>query len=426
MTTLRLAALAALLLALAACGDGKTTSNEDAAAGENTSASAAAEAGGATAEALKPQVLLKRIKAAEDKAVKFLRSHQDRQTGAVGVMKPVTAETRHPGVTAMVVLGYLGCHRGYETEQAPFIRQALEWLVSLQKDDGAIYERDSVNYVTSLALLALEASGEERFRPNIERARDFLVRLQANEDQGYRKQDKFYGGVGYGSDERPDLSNTQFALEAVTAAGLEKGHPFYQAAVTYLERCQNLSEVNDQVWKDGEGNEVRPGNDGGAIYLPGQSKAGVSELPDGSRVFLSYGSMSYALLKSYLFCGLDRNDRRVKAVAEWTRKNFVLDRHPGFPQGKKGNEAYQGLFYYYMSLARCMGVLKDSSWVDESGVERVWAKELAEKLISMQGANGAFVNEKNARWQEGFEVVATGYALLSLQECRRDLERQAK
>jgi Squalene-hopene cyclase C-terminal domain/Prenyltransferase and squalene oxidase repeat len=427
---LRYGALSLCSLALVACGDAPSSDSN----GSSTSSPATSKGdasrgveGSATAAALKPQMLMKRIKAAEDRAVRFLRSHQDSETGAVGVMKPVTEETRHPGVTAMAVLGYLGSHRKYSSDDGPMVRNALEWIASLQKDDGAIYERDSVNYVTSLAVLALEASGEERFQGHIERARDFLVRLQSDEDQGYRKEDKFYGGVGYGGDERPDLSNTQFALEAVSAAGLPKDHPFFKAALTYLERCQNLSEVNDQVWKDKDGKEVRPGNDGGAIYLPGESKAGVAEMPDGSRVFMSYGSMSYALLKSYLFCGLDRRDRRVKAVADWTRKNFVLDRHPGFRAGSQGNEQYQGLFYYYMSLARCMGVMRESSFTDEAGVKRVWAAELAEKLLSMQDPDdGSFVNARNERWQEGFKVIATGYALLALQECRRDLERQAK
>ncbi|MEZ6196228.1 MAG: prenyltransferase/squalene oxidase repeat-containing protein [Planctomycetota bacterium] len=430
------AALVLALVLLPACGDSGTpdasgAKSSSAASGAGDAASGSggnkAENPSITPESLKPKSLLARVKSAEDDAIRYLRSYQDPKTGAVGVAKPVNEKTRHPGITAMAVLGYIESNRGYGSEDGPFVRNALDYLAGLQKEDGSIYENDSANYVTSLALMALQASGEERFKETVERARDYLVRLQATEDQGYKKDDKFYGGVGYGSSQRPDLSNTQFAIEAVHRAGLEEGHPFYEAAIQYLQRCQNLSEVNDQVAKDADGNEIRPGNDGGAFYAPGESKAGVTELSDGSRVFLSYGSMSYALLKSYLFCGLDRRDRRVKAVVDWTRKNFDLERHPGFAAGAKGDEPYQGMYYYYLSMARTLGAMGEESFVDGAGVERKWAVELAEKLLSLQNPDdGSFVNEKNPRWQEGFRVLATSYALLALEECRRTLEKSGR
>ena len=41
---------------------------------------------------------------------------------------------------------------------------------------------------------------------------------------GYSEDDIYYGGIGYGSDPtQPDLSNTQFALESLRAAGVRKG-----------------------------------------------------------------------------------------------------------------------------------------------------------------------------------------------------------
>ena len=39
--------------------------------------------------------------------------------------------------------------------------------------------------------------------------------------------------------------------------------------------------------------------------------------------------MSYALLKSYLFCKLKPTDPRVQAVIEWLSKNYRLDYNPG-------------------------------------------------------------------------------------------------
>ncbi|MEE9391443.1 MAG: prenyltransferase/squalene oxidase repeat-containing protein [Planctomycetota bacterium] len=360
--------------------------------------------------------IAKRSQDAIDRAIKYLRKHQDPKTGAVSVALPVMPQTRHPGVTAMAVLAYLNApHRSYNYKDDPFVRNALDWVASLQKDDGSIYESDSIGYVTSLAVAALVESGEASFAGRIEKARDFLLRLQANEESGYRPKDRFFGGVGYGGDERPDLSNTQFAVEAVRKAGLEPGHKFFKAAVTYLERCQNNSETNDQIWKDSEGNEVRPGNDGGAIYLPGESKAGIQVLPDGSRVFISYGSMSYALLKTYLFCDIDRRDPRVRAVAKWCVSNFDLDKHPGFSAGEKGTEQYQGLYYYYYSMAKALGVYGKDIIEDEAGVKRDWARELSEKLLSLQRSDGSFVNDQNGRWREGYAVIATCYATIALE-----------
>jgi hypothetical protein len=47
-----------------------------------------------------------------------------------------------------------------------------------------------------------------------------------------------------GDEQRPDLSNVQMALEALSASGLEKGNAAYQRALIFLSRCQNRSESN--------------------------------------------------------------------------------------------------------------------------------------------------------------------------------------
>ncbi|HGY91669.1 MAG TPA: hypothetical protein ENK43_10915 [Planctomycetes bacterium] len=405
-------------LVVGACGPEKSDASSS---GEASPSSTSGEAGG-TMPTSAPKPLDKRIKDAIDRGIRVIRSHQDPKTGAVSFARPYDPKMRHPGITALAVLAYLRSPRHYRSEDGPFVRAALEWLASLQKPDGSIFERDSANYVTSIAVMALQESGEARFRPVVEKALDWLVRMQCREDTGYRPGDRFYGGVGYGGDERPDLSNTQFALEAAHEAGLPKDHPFWKRARVFLQRSQNWSETNDQVWKDAEGHEVRPGNDGGAIYFPGESKSGVEVLPDGTRVFRSYGSMSYALLKSYIFTGLDRRDPRVRAVQRWCVAHFDLDRHPGFLPGPKGNEPYQGLYYYYYSMARCLGVLGDRFVASEDGTRHDWPAELAEKLLSLE-KHGVWRNDKNSRWQEGSPVLCTCYAVLALEECLAALKK---
>ena len=408
------AAFAVLILTsfLICCGDSK---DQEPATDPGTAAKATMDDG---KTGLAPKPIDKRIKDAIDVGIKFVQQYQDPATGYVGFSPADKEKTRHPGIAAMTALAYMNSPRHYTVaDDGPWVRNILKWLVSLQKDDGSIFERTSANYVTSLALAALVKGGPKRYADAIEKARDFIVRLQAREDTGYQPNDRFYGGVGYGSDLRPDLSNAQFAIEAVKAADLPADHPFYTRAVKFLERSQNWSETNDQVWKDKDGQVVKPGNDGGAIYRPGESKAGVEIAPDGSRSFKSYGSMSYALLKSYLFCGLKKQDPRVKAVVRWCQSHFNVDKHPGFAAGKSGNGEYQGLYYYYLSMAKCLRVYGDLEFEGPAGVKVNWPLTLAEKILTTQKSDGSWSNDKSGRWEEASELLCTLYALATLEEC---------
>lgn len=405
-----------LPLAFLGCSDEAPAPTSTAGAG-NGAASTDAAAGEANEEKPAPagadeetQAVIARVDAGIARGLAFLASRRD-------------AEFRHPGMVGLAALAWIRSPQPLAEDDRAALDADLAWLASLQKEDGSIYLEDSANYVTSIAVTALAEGDPRKYATVIERGRGFLVRLQADEDEGYGPGDRFYGGVGYGSTPQPDLSNTQFALTAVRAAGLEEDHAFWDKAVTYLQRTQNRSESNDQVWTDEEGREIRPGDDGGAMYKPGDSKAGVEEVEPGRRVFVSYGSMSYALLKSYLFCGLDRRDPRVRAVADWCRRNFELDRHPGFRPGEDGSEPYQGLYYYYFSMATSLGALGDPVLIDEDGVRHVWARELAAKLLAEQEDEGSFVNERNARWQEDIRDLVTSYAVLAMEECRKNLAR---
>ena len=62
------------------------------------------------------------------------------------------------------------------------------------------------------------------------------------------------------------------ALDALRAAGVASDDPAFAKAVKFLERTQNRAESNDAVIRSADGLIV-PGNDGGAGYMPGDSKA---------------------------------------------------------------------------------------------------------------------------------------------------------
>ncbi len=318
-----------------------------------------------------------------------------------------------PGITAMVLGGLLSVKEPRPPEVERAIESALDWLVSLQRSDGSIHDGQLANYVTSAALMVLARAGREKDVPVIQRARDYLRALQSDEADGYRPSDRYYGGVGYGGDERPDLSNLQMALEALSAAGAAQGDETFQKALVFLQRCHNRSESNDLSLVEG-GSSIVSGNDGGAGYAPGESKAGFVELPDGKKVPRSYGSMTYALLKGYLFAGLDRSDPRVEAAWGWITRNYTLDVNPGFESSSDPTAPYQGLFYYFTAMAKALDLYAEETIVDASGVSHAWRTELAGRLIAMQRQDGSWVNDNAGRWYEDLPVLATAYAMIAL------------
>jgi squalene-hopene/tetraprenyl-beta-curcumene cyclase len=320
------------------------------------------------------------------------------------------------GTTAMAIGALLAVPEPRAKEIQSCIDKGLAWIVSLQRPDGAIHDGKLANYVTSASIMTLARADRDEYKPVIAKARDFLVSLQADESEGYSEDQFFYGGIGYGSSERPDLSNLQMALEALSASGLEKGNDAFKRALKFLERCQNRSESNDIQIAEGSG-VIQSGDDGGAGYLPGQSYAGYIELGNGVKVPRSYGSMSYALLKAYIFVGLPKEDPRMQAVWDWVRKNYTLDLNPGFESSPDPTAAYQGLFYYFHTMAKALDLYGEEEIVDAQGKKHAWRKELAGRLVAMQRKqDGAWINENNGRWWESNPVIATSYALLALGE----------
>lgn len=316
------------------------------------------------------------VKTAIDKGLKWLRTQQQDDG----------SWEHYPGITSLTVLAYLRSPRRYGPDDGPFIRRPLDYLAGLAQPDGGIYASDLPAYNTAVALLALTASKDPKYHEVITNARRFLVGLQADESEGYSPGDRFYGGIGYGNDERPDLSNLQLALEALKESGLAADDPAFSKAITFIQRCQNRSESNDQAWAS---------NDGGFIYYPGHEMTH------------SYGSMTYAGLKSFLHASVDRDDPRVKAAVSWVRNHYTVDENPGMGQ--------HGLFYYYFTFAKALAILGQQKIADSNGVEHDWYEDLARKILAMQKDDGYWVNEKSERWWEGNKVLATSYAILALE-----------
>jgi squalene-hopene/tetraprenyl-beta-curcumene cyclase len=174
-----------------------------------------------------------------------------------------------------------------------------------------------------------------------------------------------------------------------------------QKALIFVSRAQNLESQHNQLPFAGKV------NDGGFIYTPaggGESKAGTTE--NGGHK--SYGSITYAGLKSMVYAGLGKDDPRIKAATEWIRRHYTLDENPNMGQ--------QGLYYYYQTFAKTMSVLGSDEFEDAAGTKHAWKKELAEKLASLQQKNGSWLNESD-RWYEGDPNLVTAYCLIALHYC---------
>jgi squalene-hopene/tetraprenyl-beta-curcumene cyclase len=123
--------------------------------------------------------------------------------------------------------------------------------------------------------------------------------------------------------------------------------------------------------------------------------------------------MTYAGIKSLIYCGVSKDDKRIQKALEWIRKHYSVDKNPGMPDLR----SEWGLYYYYHSMAKCLDVLGIDLVEDAAGVKHDWRKEITEALAKRQRPDGSWVNEKD-HWMEGNPNIVTGYALMTLSYCK--------
>ncbi|MEM7166306.1 MAG: prenyltransferase/squalene oxidase repeat-containing protein [Planctomycetota bacterium] len=359
-----------------------------------------------------PAVTKSQLKSAIDRGCNWLIDQQRADGGYGSYVSDV-------GITALVVHGLARSPRHYEEEDGPFLSAAVDLILSHRHADGSIYEkgRGLWNYKTSMSILALaqldQRRKEPRYAATISGARDYVASLQCSDISKPLPYDRdknrnAFGGIGYGSDRRPDLSNTQFALEALRAGGLAEDSDVFQRVQLFLSRCQN-HEKNDLL----DGKERSSTGDGGFFYQPGESKAGVIKAADGSEALRSYGSMTYAGVKSYIYAGLGKDDPRVQGAWNWIKNNFTVDENPGMATPVDPKRGQMGLFYYYVMMARTFEVLDVQTFEDASGKKIDWVQELGRKMLSLQHADGYWKNPVS-RWMEADPAVVTSYAVWAL------------
>ena len=347
-----------------------------------------------TAEPAVTEVNLLTLKKTQMKGINYLKNSQLSD----GLW---TTETV-PGISALITTALL--ESGVPASD-PVVAKALKRLEGFVQKDGGIYYAKSNhrNYETCISIMAFSSANQGgRYATIIKNAEKFLRGLQWDEGEGLESSDTSFGGAGYGKHQRPDLSNTQYLIEALRKAGVKSDDPAIQKALVFVSRTQNLeSEFNTTPFSS----KI---NDGGFYYTPaagGTSQAG--NTPDGG--LRSYGSMTYAGLKSMIYAGVDKNDKRVKAANEWIRRHYSLKENPGMGQ--------MGLYYYFHTFAKALDIMQVKQFKDVKGDVHNWRVELVNHLAELQQENGSWTN-KAERWYEADPNLATAYALLALAHCQ--------
>ncbi|VAX37067.1 hypothetical protein MNBD_PLANCTO02-2697 [hydrothermal vent metagenome] len=330
---------------------------------------------------------------AQQKAINFLRNSQ--------LDDGSWTSPKAPGISALVLNSLM--QNGVKVDDPTIVKGLKRLEDYIQKDGGIYYPKGNhLNYETCIALIALNAANKDgRYTKTIKNAENFLRGLQWDKGEGAKTTDPAFGGGGYGKHQRPDMSNTQFLVEALKTAGVKADDTAMKNALIFVSRAQNLeSEHNNTKF-------AAKINDGGFYYTPaagGETKAGITD-NGGLR---SYASMTYAGLKSMIYAGLTKDDIRVKSAYKWIQKNYTLETNKGV--------GLQGLYYYYHTFAKALDIFGKDIVVDSKGKKHDWRKELAEKLFSLQKPNGSWINKAD-RWNEGDPSLVTAFSLMALKHC---------
>ncbi len=340
-----------------------------------------------------------------DKATKYLKDKQDDKGG--------WSADKNIGVTGVVTTGLLQSGTKADAEPAAKGLKFIEGLIN--EKAGHIAGSDPrvglQNYVTCVNVMALAAAKQDdKYKKVVGNAAEFLKKLQWDDGEGKKDADDFFGGAGYDSKSRPDLSNTQFFLDALVAAGVKSDDPAFKKVQVFVSRCQNFkSEHNTAPW-------AGKVNDGSFVYsaAAGGSTKTTDDPLDGTKDALpGYGSMTYAGVKSLIYAGVGKDDPRVKSALGWLKKNYTVDANPGMPPQLAG----RGLYYYYHTMSKALAVMGDDTFEDDKGTKHDWRTDLFRAIEKRQKADGSWANETD-RWMEGDPALVSGYVLMALSHCK--------
>lgn len=339
------------------------------------------------------------VNAAIDRSLDWLVANQ-KENGA-------WSNDQFPALTALAAWSLI---RADQPQRAASVAKAIGFLKSCVQPDGGIYHSVAgvkggglSNYNTAICMTTLHAANDPSLTRIILDARAYVAKGQ------HRGDDVYNGGFGYDqSTDRPytDLMNTLYSVEAMRyTEGLEDQRPAgearpevdWRSAAKFIEKMQNTPEAGKA-------------DEGGFFYKPGESKAGTTTNANGTVVFRSYGSMTYAGMLALVYAGVDRDDPRIRSAFDWASRHWSLDENPGM--------GMEGYYFFFNVLVRSLNAY-GADYIPRDGQPAVnWRREVAARLLSEQTieptGQGFWLNKAGRYW-ESDPVLVTAYTLLSLE-----------
>jgi hypothetical protein len=197
----------------------------------------------------------------------------------------------------------------------------------------------------------------------------------------------------------PNLSATVLALQALAANGRNVR---CQAAIPFIQRCQNYSSDASDAFSDG-----------GFFFAMGdpiRNKAGAAGVDaKGCPRFRSYGSATCDGLIGLQLCGFTDDDPRRRAAVAWLKQRAHGMKHAGVWPNSRMAAGESLAFYHAQALAEVLVMLKRS--------EQAWASAqgsvLANDLIARQARDGSWAGRSPDSCEDD-SILATAFAVRAL------------
>ena len=316
--------------------------------------------------------------AVAQKAAKFLQSTQDKNGG--------WSTDKTPGVTGIALTGLLKSRQA--TPQDPVSQKALKYIESLVNRRKEAHRRQGREGPVAKLRHQHQRDGPRRGqaratstrRSSATRSR-FSKSCSGTKTKARTPSSDFFGGAGYDSKSRPDLSNTQMFLDALKAAGVGPDDPAMKKALIFVSRCQNIKgETNDRPW-------AKLINDGSFIYTA--ATGGVTKVVDQAAEQRHPARLRQHDLRRHqehdLLRRLQGRPARQEGLRMDPEANYTVDKNPGMPEVR----SQWGLYYYYHTMAKCLDALGIDYVVDAKGVKHDWRKDITEALAKRQRPDGS-------------------------------------
>ena len=321
-----------------------------------------------------------------------------------------------------------------EADAGEAIGQAWDWLSSRQTDDGSFRSADTSGVCsaarTAMALWALSVTrpAGQAGAPCREAA-GYLLSMQ-KEDGGI-----FDAGSGL---RFSTSAVVRQALRAYQEAGGE--HEAVSSALNGLElflsqqhaqesqdsqRAAAVAEdVERRIGALGQDPDLSTGVDRALKFLRriegGKKSPGAESPPRRAQ------ALTYRQLLEQVGQDLTPQSETVQKAIAVLKDDYTLEKNPDLTRRFGAADPRQGsagLYYYYLTLARTLGCTGSPVLETTDGTSHDWPRELEQRILSLQQPDGSWRNS-NGRWWEDDPVLVTAYALITLSICR-DLHKES-